>query len=129
MTLDAGLIGQLLSSTVLAAILVQALNGLLNRRKLGADAAEAITRAAGGVVETLQADNSRLRSEVEQLRLEVVDLRRSRDESEQREDEWREVLHAHAAFDYVAVRRIRESDPSFPDPPPLWPAATDGAHT
>lgn len=51
--------------------------GMLNRRKLGADATKIITDAAAGVVTTLNVENKRLDDEIVDLRRENASLRRA----------------------------------------------------
>lgn len=112
----------------IAAILVVLVNAVVNRRKLGAEtdtlsatATETITRAASGVLHEAREDNKRLRDEnlkheqrIDALEAEVRELQLERQES-------RRVLQVHAAWDALAIERVREAIPpiSLPDAPPL----------
>ena len=128
-----------------ASIFGAVVNGLWNRRKLGAEATEAITRAASGVVRDLETDNTRLRQEAAVLRTDrdrdhvlirglqrqVEDLVKQLElitDSGASQSLWiQEVqktfvaaLAEHVEFDRELVARLRahgESD--LPEPPPL----------
>lgn len=108
---------QILAALGAGGILTAAVNGYLNRRKLGAEATKIITDAAASTVKDVREDNARLRARVETL--------------EQREDSWeierkawRDVLMLHAAFDHVVVQRLKDAGiTDLPDPPPLYPPA------
>lgn len=104
----------LLGGGSIAGILGAVINGIFSRRKLGADATEVITKAASGVVERIEQDNERLRKEVET--------------HEERDAYWRgliaehtRVLQLHAAWDHMAVQKLREAGiTDLPDPPPVY---------
>jgi len=105
---------QLLGSVVLAAVLGAIINGFLNRRKLGAEATEIITKAASGVVERLEAELLRVTNDNTRLRERVNTL-------EIKEEADRAVLQLHAAWDHLAVERLTEAGIDMPMPPPLSP--------
>ena len=114
----------------IAGIAVVLINAVVNRRKLGAEtstlsasATETITRAASGVLHESREDNKRLREEnvqqesrIDVLEAEVRELKLERQES-------RRVLQMHAAWDALAIERVREAIPpiTLPDAPPLTP--------
>ena len=119
---------ELLISTGVATVVVAVINGFITRRKLGAEATKIITDAASGVVERVEADNTRLRQadahKTEQINMleERVDVLEDRErEWEAREREWVRILQDHAAWDTIAIRMIADALPSvhLPDPPPL----------
>ncbi len=106
---------QLLGSAVLAAIAGAIINGIINRRKLGAEATEIITKAASGVVERLEAELTRVSADRERLieRVHTLEIREEAD---------RAVLQLHAAWDHMAVQRLAEFGiTDLPQPPPLSP--------
>ncbi len=106
---------QLLGSVVLAAIAGAIINGIINRRKLGAEATEIITKAATGVVERLEAELTRVTGDNARLRERVNSL-------EIQEETDRAVLQLHAAWDHMAVQRLAEYGiTDLPQPPPLSP--------
>ena len=109
----------LLSTGSLAAIAGAIVTGVFNRKRLGADATEIITRAASSVVERIEDENERLRKEIAELQADRAILR------EMIEDHTK-VLQLHAAWDALAVAKLREHDIlDLPDPPPMYhPKAT-----
>ena len=113
--MEPDVIVQLLGSAVLAAIAGAIINGIINRRKLGAEATEIITKAASGVVERLEAERARIAGERDQL-LERVRALEIREETD------RAVLQLHAAWDHLAVEALTRAGISdLPQPPPLSP--------
>ena len=112
--MESDVIVQLLGSAVLAAIAGAIINGIINRRKLGAEATEIITKAASGVVERLEAERSRIANDNVVLRERVAAL-------EAREEADRAVLQLHAAWDHLAVQKLAELGIELPAPPPLSP--------
>ena len=106
---------QLLGSVVLAAIAGAVINGIINRRKLGAEATEIITKAASGVVERLEAELTRVNTDNARLRERIQTL-------EVREETDRAVLQLHAAWDHLAVQALTKAGiTDLPQPPPLSP--------
>lgn len=113
--MESDVLVQLLGSAALAAIAGAIINGIINRRKLGAEATEIITKAASGVVERLEAERARIANENVILRERVTAL-------EAREDADRAVLQLHAAWDHLAVQALaRAGITDLPQPPPLSP--------
>ena len=105
----------MLGSGSVVAVLSALVTGIFNRRKLGADATEIITKAASSVVERLEGENERF-----QKRIEV--LERQAQEKNARDVEWFRVLQLHAAWDHMAVARLRDVNViDLPNPPPLYP--------
>jgi len=117
------LIITLLSVMGVGSIGVAALQGFLTRKKLGADATEVITKAASGVVETVTADNARLRIELAEERKQRID-----DKAEFRKliEQHTATLQLHAAWDHMAYAKMEEAGiTGLPSPPPLYsPDAT-----
>lgn len=109
-----GLVLQLLGSAAVASIIGAIINGILNRKKLGAEATEIITKAASGVVADIRSDNERLRSRVGELEFAAS-------EWEVEKDEWKAVLTLHAAWDLMATAAVNNAIPpiELPPPPPL----------
>lgn len=111
-------------AAAIGAVLVAVVNGYVQRRKMGADATELITRAAAGVVATVQSDNARLRED------RAVDHKALRELEEWR-DAWRvwftayqrllrDTFELHVQFDQELVRRLAaHGETNLPDPPPL----------
>lgn len=112
----------ILSTGSLAAIAGAIVTGVFNRKRLGADATEIITRAASSVVERIEGENERLRKEIEELKNDRAILR-------DMIEEHTKVLQLHAAWDALAVAKLREHDIlDLPDPPPMYhPHATPSA--
>jgi len=105
-----------LASGGIVSVLAAVINGIFSRKKLGADAAEAISRAAAGVVERLEAEVRRQ----ETLILKMADDHRSqRAEWQQERIEVRNTLAAHVAWDGIAIQKMAEFGVTLPDPPPV----------
>jgi hypothetical protein len=78
----------------------------VNRRKVSADATRIITDAAAQVVKNLTDEAAGLRRRVERL------------EQQHRSDRKAQTLHA--AWDYMAIRQLREQGIDLEEPPPLY---------
>jgi uncharacterized protein YlxW (UPF0749 family) len=131
----------------LSAIIASIVTGLFSKRKLGAEATELITRAAGSVVKSLE---DQLRRQEEQREAdrrehaqEIAEVARKREEDraerareiaeferkleEVREvhsieiEDWRQTLQLHVAWDHLAMHRLAERGVILPDAPPLTP--------
>lgn len=91
-------------------------NGILNRKKLSADATKVITEAAAGVAADIRKDNIDLRERLERAEGRIEDLELERQLS-------RDVLQLHAAWDELALYKLRAADMAddLPQPPPLYP--------
>ena len=127
----------ILGTASVAAVFGAVVTGLFNRRKLGAEATQVITEAAKGVVERIQAELDRKTAdfsrERERFTVEVQELRAAHKrqaeeftaELEAREtrwrrieEDWRQALQLHAAWDALAVQHAGSALPSVP---PLYP--------
>ena len=113
----------LLGGGGIGAILVAIITGLFSRRKLGAEATEIITKAAAGVVTSLEAE---VRRQADARRLDAERHNRERAEMAAahvaERQEWQRVLQLHAAWDAIAIARLAEVDVALPPTPPLTPA-------
>lgn len=140
--MDSQLLLQILLSATGAGVLGAIINGIINRKKLGAEATNIITQAATGVVDRLEkeierksGDLANARERIRQLeeRVRVVEAREAshanecREERQRRFEEMlaiRETLQVHAAWDFRAIQRLEEFGMRKTDlrpPPPLLP--------
>ena len=121
--MDSALLVQLLGSAVIASVIGAVVNGIINRKKLGAEATEIITKAASGVVSDLRQDNERLRAR-------LVVLENAQDEWELEREEWKRVLTVHGAWDLMATTAVKQAIPpiDLPPPPPLTPPVIQRRH-
>jgi hypothetical protein len=112
------LVLQLLGSAAVAAVFVAIINGVFNRRKLSAEATAVIARAASGVVERLEQENTRILGNSVALSSRVAVLEA---EARQRQS----YLLVHEMWDREAVMRLRSVGvQDLTDPPPLNPPTT-----
>lgn len=146
MTITPEIILAILGTGGLASIVGAGVNGYLARRKLGAEATQIITQAAGGVVELMNeelarakdnltkeaAERARLGERVRNLE-QAQEKQRQEFEAEMRareivwqrvEKEWREALQLHVAWDEVAILKMQEAGVELPPAPPLYPPRT-----
>ena len=106
---------QILGSVALGGVLVAVINGLFSRRKLSAEATAVIARAASGVVERLEAENTRVLGTSIALSSRVAVL-----EAEARQRQ--RYLLVHEMWDREAVVRLRSAGVlDITEPPPLSP--------
>lgn len=119
---------QVLISGALASVVGTVISVMANRKKLGAEATEVITKAASGVVSDMREDNARLRASDRDKTAQIANLEERVDdlENEQRaweyeREDWLRVLQLHAAWDTLAIAKLRSASPpiDLPDPPPL----------
>lgn len=129
-----------LGSGAVGAVIAALVTGLFTKRKLGAEATEIITKAASGVVESLNGEMVRMTSTLATVRLEAAeaearhkveraadkashDLQRAEDKARHaREMEAvRRVLQLHVAWDLLARAKLSEHGIDLPDAPPLLP--------
>lgn len=121
-----------------AGVLGAIVNGIVNRRKLGADATEAISRAAGSMVSRLEEDNARLRAEREADHIAIRELQRTVDglvSGAADREAWfmlyqealRNMFAVHMAYDERIIARLKEASVvDVPKPPTLEiPVITD----
>lgn len=118
-TNSAQLIFQFLSSGAVVAVITVMITGVVNRKRLGAEATSIITQAAGGMVKTLQDDNARLRVEQATMRVER-DAQEARErERDIRDDQLRKALERHEQWDRLVTVMLREAGLDVPTPPTL----------
>lgn len=93
---------QLVVATAGSGVLVAGIQGFFTRRKTkaeaegaGASATKMITDAAASVVTTIQADNTGLRAEVAQMRVDLADCRRAYTELQDWKEAAEDVLSTH----------------------------------
>lgn len=129
---NGALFAQLLASGALATVLAAVINGVMNRRKLGAEATQIITDAASSVVTRLEQENAREHQANRDLRVEVKALRAEVDRftarERQRDEDMRNLvvtLQIHAAWDFAVLEALEKTgDGEFRrlrPPPPLLP--------
>lgn len=122
-----------LSAGGLGAILAAIVTGLFSKKKLGAEATEIITKAAAGVVASLNSEIDRLtrmiarQDEEHRLALERMKDESRRELSRIKSDhliqmgEVKRVLELHTAWDQVAISRLMEIGIELPPAPDLMP--------
>lgn len=114
-----------LSSAGVTVVLGALVQGWFNKKKLGADATEIITRAASGVVERLEAEIATKMTNYATLEgkyngvLEAMDSLKAAFAAER--ESWRRVLQLHVAWDAIAIAKLGELDIDLPPAPPLMP--------
>jgi len=114
---DTDLLFQLFGSAALAAVLGAVVNGVVNRRKLGAEATSIITQAAGGIVATLQADNIRLRAEAVVLKAQVDEFVKTDRRRGRRDDQMRRAFQAQSDYSTMCAHIMRAAGIEIADPP------------
>lgn len=121
--MSADLVVAVLGAGGLGGIVMAIITGIFSKRKLGAEAADIITKAAAGVVTNMQAEIDRQINRNNQLvtehRLAIDALITSHDEEM---DEVRRVLQLHVAWDAFAIARLADVGIELPPAPPLLPA-------
>lgn len=103
---------QLLGSGALGALLLAVVNGVFSKRKLSAEATNIITKAASGVVERLEKENTRqsVKLEAQQVTIDgLVRVQRVQGEA----------IAIHAFWDNQAFSVARDHGIDLPEPPPL----------
>ena len=137
--MNQGLILQLLLSGSFAGVLGAVFNGIINRKKLGAEATNIIQTAAGAQVERLQKEIEDKVKRIAELehRADAADLREDRLEARIREGERlraielraiRDVLELHAAWDFKVIALLEAHGVpkgELRPPPPLLPKTLD----
>lgn len=110
------LVLQLLGSLAFVTLVTTIVQGVMNRKRLGAEATKIITDAASGVVASVREDNERLRNR-------LTELERREDEWRYERNEWLAILRSHQSWDITAVAAVQKAIPPvhLPDPPPLTP--------
>ena len=116
-----GIISAIVASSGFTAIILAVVNALFNRKRTKAEASAVISQAAGGLVENLVADNTRLRAEnaVYETRMEKADrLERKR---QRQGAELRTAIEAHNAWDQYIVEVLTRLGVTDVKPPPALP--------
>lgn len=104
----------ILGASTVTAVAGALIAGFFQRKKLGADATEIITRAATGVMEQVQEDNARLREENVALRTTIEDLR-------QMVEDHTRVLQLHVVWDAMVITKLAEAGiEDLPPAPPFY---------
>lgn len=106
---------QLLIAVATSGIFGAILNGLLNRRKLGADATKIITDAAANVVTSTKQS--------------LDEIRLREDEWERKERRWYQVLRKHEEWDRKAYWTLKTQVPhvNIGEPTTLYPEEGGGS--
>jgi hypothetical protein len=106
----------------LSAVIAAIITGIFSKRKLGAEATEIITKAAAGVVTSLQSelDRSKAAREAQQTEHEAAVAKILEDHASEM-DNVRRVLQLHVAWDAIAIARLAELGVELPPAPPLLP--------
>lgn len=115
------------------AVIAALITGLFTKRKLGAEATEIITKAASGVVESLNGEIVRVNSALaavraEQSRERISHARELRERDARHAAQMsavRRTLQLHVAWDVMAIARLGEHGIDLPEPPPLLPPLPD----
>jgi hypothetical protein len=109
--MNPALIVAILGAGGLGAIVAAVVTGLFSKRKLGAEATEIITKAAAGVVTSLQGELAR--SEAARLVQEAGyrhEIEKIKGEHAREMDDVRRVLQLHVAWDAIAIAKLGELD-------------------
>lgn len=105
-----------------SAIVGAVVTGVFSKRKMGAEATEIITKAAAGVVTSMQSEIDRqvkLNDELVEDHKAALARMEARHTAEM--DEVRRVLQLHVAWDSIAIARMSEVGITLPPVPPLLP--------
>lgn len=117
------LVVAILGSGAIGAIAAAIIAGLFSKRKLGAEATEIITKAAAGVVTSLQAEVDRQVKAREDAALQHrLDMSAVMEAHDKEMEEVRRVLQLHVAWDAIAIAKMAELGTELPPAPPLLPA-------
>ena len=121
--MSAELVVGLLGGGGIASIVAAIVAGLFSKKKLGAEATEIITKAAAGVVTSLEAEVKRVERAREDAALQHrLDMSAIMEAHDQEMNEVRRVLQLHVAWDALAIARLAELGVDMPPAPPLLPA-------
>lgn len=115
---------QLLGALGVAGVISAIINAFFGRKKMGADVSAKLNEAAGGIVERVEADNTRLRDENMKLddRVEQIILasRAAEDRAyraERRADRLSEILREYVTYSARQTEVIRSLGGTIEDPP------------
>ena len=101
--MDNSLLIQVFLSTTVAAVVGAIINGIINRKKLGAEATNIITSAATGVVERLEIEIGRKDNRIADLERRVGDCEVAARQHDRDMFAIRATLQIHAAWDFRAI--------------------------
>lgn len=120
---DGATLLQFIFSAGVMTVFVAVINGLLQRRKVGADTTKVITDAATGVMSRIESDNERLRSEAIGYRTREDVLEDHIDRLGDERAEWMRIARQHGEWDDLVFKQVAEHCPTLilPVPPPLSP--------
>lgn len=124
-----------LSSGGFATIVAAIVSARSSKKKLGADATEAIQRAASGVVADLERQRDYIATQLDTARREhreaivamgaehTAAIEKLVREQENEREQWRHLLQLHVAWDWMAIEKLATASPPIilPDPPPILP--------
>lgn len=132
--MDGQVVGYLSAAAGLSTVIIAVINGILTRKRTGAETTEKITQAAGGLIDRLNTDNDRLNRRVteqdarlqlldEKLEVEVEERRIEQQRWERERIAWRHTLQVHAAWDAMLLQQLAEKgiQLEIPPTPPLTP--------
>lgn len=120
-----------LSSGGAGAIVASIINARSSKKKLGAEATEAIQRAASGVVADLERQVKYRDDELEMVRREhrsqvasmtaehTAAIEKLTAAHAEERDQWRHTLQLHVAWDWLAIEKLALLNVTLPDPPPI----------
>lgn len=112
----------LIGSSGVTAVLISVVTALFNKRKLRADATSIISQAAGGLVEQIAADNTRLRAENATLEGRADRLESAARRRDKRDAKIQASIAKHNDYDIELAQMLRDAGINVPDPPALvWP--------
>lgn len=114
--MEANLLISILGTGSVVAVISAIVNGFLNKRKLSAEATSIITQAAGGIVQNLQDDNTRLRTVNTKIEARY---NRSVRSIRQRDEIFRVRLTEHMKWDELVAEKLRGLGIEIIDPPKL----------
>lgn len=105
------------------AIVAAIVTGLFSKKKLGAEAAEIISKAAAGVVTNLEAELTRqVKARESAQREHDAQMAKLAAAHVGEREEWRRVLQLHVAWDAIAIAKMAEFGVNLPPTPPLLPS-------
>ena len=124
--MDTGEIASLVVAFGGGTVLNQLLGNFLGRKKLGADASKIISEAAASTVTMIRGEADDLRKEVIELRKQIDRLQKLREEDDEQTRFHRRLLQDHDAWDEEVMARCATAVPviQLRDRPPLYPVST-----
>jgi hypothetical protein len=120
--MNPALIVAILGAGGIGAIVAAIITGLFSKRKLGAEATEIITKAAAGVVTSLQGELARAEAaRMLQQSSYLHEIEKIKSDHAKEMDDVRRVLQLHVAWDAIAIAKMSELGHHLPPAPPLLP--------